>query len=68
MGGKHGKYVYVERRDGWFVKIRVFKNRGEGDPDAYLIVGPKTRNPPLTYGLLHEDELPEEVREKLYSL
>jgi len=67
MGGKHGKYVYVRRRDGWFVKVRVFKSRPEDDPERYLVVGPRVREPPFTFGVLEEDDLPEEVRGRLYE-
>ncbi len=66
VGGKHGKYVYVRRKDGWYVKVRVFKNRDDNDPEKYLIVGPKVREPPMTYKVIHENEVPEAVREKLY--
>ena len=66
MGGKHGKYVYVRRRDGWYVKVRVFKNRDPKDPQAYIIVGPKVREPPITFKVIHEDEVPDEVRRMLY--
>lgn len=65
MGGKHGKYVYVKRSDGWYVKVRVFKSRAEDDPERYIVVGPKVKEPPFTYEVLDEEELPEEVREKL---
>ena len=68
MGGKHGKYAYVERRDGWYVKVRVFKNKPEGSPDRYLVVGPKARQAPPTYPVLREDELPEDVRPRLYEV
>ena len=68
MGGKHGKYVYVRRRDGWYVKVRVFKNRGPDDPEAYIIVGPKVREPPFTFKVIHEDQVPEDVRRKLYMI
>jgi len=68
MGGKHGKYVYVRRSDGWYVKVRVFKNRDDSDPEKYLIVGPKVREAPITFEVLGEDDLPEEARAKLYSL
>ncbi|MEB3806197.1 MAG: DUF5622 domain-containing protein [Desulfurococcales archaeon] len=68
MGGKHGKYVYVKRSDGWFVKVRVFKNRAEDDPERYLVVGPKVREAPFTYAVVEEEELPEEVRERLYEV
>ncbi len=68
MGGKHGKYVYVKRSDGWYVKVRVFKNRADDDPEKYLVVGPKVREPPLTFRVLEEDELPEAAREKLYTI
>ena len=68
MGGKHGKYVYVRRPDGWFVKVRVLKNRGEGDPSRYIVVGPKTRSPPPSFRVVDADELPEEVRQRLYEV
>ncbi len=68
MGGKHGKYVYVERSDGWFVKVRVLKSRDVNDPTRYIVVGPKTRNPPFTYKVFKEEELPDEVRPELYKV
>lgn len=68
MGGKHGKYVYVERRDGWYVKVRVLKGRDPSDPSKYIVVGPKTRNPPFTYKILKEEELPDEVKPLLYQV
>ncbi len=68
VGGKHGKYVYIERRDGWYVKARVFKGREDADPDKYIIVGPKTRRPPLTYQVIGEDNLPDEVKARLYEV
>ena len=68
MGGKHGKYVYVDRGDGWFVKLRVLKSREEDDPARYIVVGFKTRKPPRTYPLLKIDELPEEVQRKLFEV
>ncbi|MEB3862144.1 MAG: DUF5622 domain-containing protein [Desulfurococcales archaeon] len=67
MGGKHGKYVYVRRRDGWYVKVRVFKSRGDDDPDKYLVVGPKVREPPFTFKVLDEGDLPEQARPQLYE-
>jgi len=68
MSGKHGKYAYVEREDGWYVKVRVFKNKAEDDPERYLPVGPKVRSPPFTFQILKEKDLPEETREKLYQI
>ena len=68
MGGKHGKYVYVRRRDGWYVKVRVFKSREESDPDRYIVVGPKVREPPLTFTVIDEGDLPEEARARLYGV
>jgi hypothetical protein len=67
MGGKHGKYVYIKRADGWYVKARVFKNRSEDDPERYLIVGPKVKEAPFTYEIVSEEDLPEEVRIKVYQ-
>ena len=66
MGGKHGKYIYVRRKDGWYVKVRVFKNRSESDPDRYLVIGPKRRDAPFTFKVIDEDDLPEGVRRSLY--
>ncbi|MCE4611364.1 MAG: DUF5622 domain-containing protein [Desulfurococcales archaeon] len=66
MGGKHGKYVYVRRRDGWYVKVRVLKSRDASDPSKYIVVGPKRREAPITFEVLREDELPDEVRRALY--
>ncbi len=68
MGGKHGKYVYVRRRDGWYVKVRVLKGRDESDPTRYIIVGPKRRDAPITFEVLREEDLPEEVRKALYTV
>ncbi len=68
LGGKHGKYVYVRRSDGLYVKVRVLKSRDEKDPSRYIVVGPVVKSPPLTYDILSESDLPAEVRERLYSL
>ena len=68
MGGKHGKYVYVRRPDGWYVKVRVFKNRPESDPSRYIVVGPKVRSPPPTFEVLDYEDVPEEVRRQLYEV
>jgi len=68
MGGKHGKYVYVKRNDGWYVKVRVFKSKPDDDPDRYLVVGPKVKEPPYTFQVIEEEDLPEEVKEKLYEI
>ena len=76
MGLKHGKYIYVERADGYYVKVRVlgvrFRREGvEGDlsdPSRYIIVGFKTKKPPHTAVIVSEESLPQTVREKLYSV
>ena len=68
MGGKHGKYAYVLRNDGWYVKVRVLKSRNETDPSRYVVIGPKRRDAPVTYPVLREDEVPEEVRKQLYTV
>jgi len=68
MGGKHGKYVYVRRSDGWYVKVRVFKGRPEDDPSRYIVVGPRVKEPPYTFAVIDEDELPDEARERLYTV
>ncbi len=68
MGGKHGKYIYVERKDGWYVKVRVLKSRDPSDPDKYIVIGPKVKEPPYTYRVMKEDDLPDLVKEKLYMV
>lgn len=68
MGGKHGKYAYVLRNDGWYVKVRVLKSRKDEDASKYVVVGPKRKEPPATFPVLKEDEVPEEVRRQLYQL
>ena len=68
MGGKHGKYIYVERKDGWYVKVRVLKSRDPSDPDKYVVIGPKVKEPPYTYRIMKEDDLPDLVKEKLYMV
>ncbi len=69
MGGKHGKYVYIKRSDGWYVKARVLKNRPEDDPEKYIPVGPKVKEPSFTFEVVDEEEivLSEEARVKLYQ-
>lgn len=66
MGLKHGKYIYVARADGWYIKVRVLKSRVE--ESKYVIVGPKVRMPPLTAKVIKEDALPENVRAQLYTV
>jgi len=68
VGGKHGKYVYVRRRDGWYVKVRVLKSREESDPERYIVVGPKVKVAPITYDVIDEEDLPDEARRALYAL
>ncbi len=68
MGGKHKKYVYVRRKDGWYVKVRVLKNRADDDPEKYIIVGPKVKEPPITFEVIREEEVPEAIRDRLYSV
>ncbi|MET1101776.1 MAG: DUF5622 domain-containing protein [Pyrodictiaceae archaeon] len=60
MGGKHGKYAYVLREDGWYVKVRLLKSRSDDSPDKYVIVGFKTRKAPETYPIIRLEDLPEE--------
>ena len=68
MGGKHGKYAYVLRRDGWYVKVRIIKSRAEDDPERYVVLGPKVREAPITMPIVREEELPDEVIPKLYMI
>ncbi|KSW12683.1 cren protein [Pyrodictium occultum] len=67
MGGKHGKYAYVLRSDGWYVKVRVLKSRKEDDASKYIVVGPKRRDVPPSFPVIREDEVPEEVRRQVYE-
>lgn len=77
MGLKHGKYVYVERKDGWFIKVRLlgvrFKKESRqgvdiNDPNRYVILPVKTKNPPYRAIIVREEDLPQSVREKIYSV
>jgi len=68
MGLKHGKYVYVKRSDGYYIKVRVLKSRGDEDQDKYIVVGPKTHKVPPTATIVREEQLPEKIREKLYAI
>jgi len=78
LGLKHGKYIYVKRSDGWYVKVRVLgirfkkgKSR-EGadinDPSRYIVLPVKAREPPYTAIVVREEDLPEPVRKMLYSV
>lgn len=71
MGLKHGKYIYVKRSDGWYVKVRVLnirfgKKQEEGidvnNPTRYIVTGFKTKVPPITAIVISEDALPQPVR------
>jgi len=74
MGLKHGKYIYVKRSDGFYVKVRGLNLRfGEKmeqvnitDPSRFIITGYKTMNPPLTAIIVNEEVLPEDTRRNLY--
>ncbi len=80
MGLKHGKYIYVERKDGWFVKVRVlnirFKKTGKSekysfdinDPTRYIVLSVKTRNPPHKAIIVREDDLPEQIRKQVENV
>ncbi len=68
MALKHGKYVYVKRADGWYVKVRVLKSRSDDDPSKYIVVGPKVKEPPFTAQILREEQLPDEIRKQLYEI
>uniref|UniRef100_A0A7J3QE77 Cren protein n=1 Tax=Ignisphaera aggregans TaxID=334771 RepID=A0A7J3QE77_9CREN len=67
MALKHGKYVYIERSDGYYVKARVFKSRND-DASKYIIIGPKTHKPPMNALILKEDQIPDNLKEKLYMV
>lgn len=75
MGLKHGKYVYVERKDGFYVKVRVlnirFKKSGKkerysfdiNDVSKYIVLPVKTRARPLKAEIVKVDDLPKPVAE-----
>jgi len=76
MGLKHGKYIYVKRSDGWYVKVRVlnirFGKKQEGidvnNPTRYIVTSVKTKVPPISAIVLNEDALPQPVREALHGV
>lgn len=77
MGLKHGKYVYVKRADGYYVKVRVLNVRfrkkmkeeiDTSNPSLYIPTGHKTRSPPTTTVIIEEEALPTEVRNIIKSL
>jgi len=80
MGLKHGKYAYIERKDGWYIKVRLLnirlKKKGKkekysfdiNDPTKYIIEGTKTKKPPYKAQIIKEDDLPEEVQKIIYSI
>ncbi|HDI02416.1 MAG TPA: cren protein [Ignisphaera sp.] len=68
MALKHKKYIYVRRSDGWYVKVRVLKSRSEDDPSRYIVVGPKVREAPATAQIIREEQLPDDVKKKLYEV
>jgi len=65
---KHGKYAYVKRDDGLYVKVRVFKGRDDNDPLKYIVIGPVVKKAPPRARIINEDVLPEPVRKKIYEV
>ncbi len=77
MGLKHGKYIYVKRSDGWYVKVRVlgirFKKKSEetvdiNDPSRYIVLPVKTKEPPRKAIIVREEDIPEVVRKALWTI
>lgn len=75
MGLKHGKYIYVKRSDGVYVKVRVLnirlKKKQEldlSDPSRYIVMNVKTVKPPANAVVLSEDALPQAVRNLLHEV
>ena len=80
MGLKHGKYIYVERSDGWYVKVRVlnirFKKKGKSekysfdinDPTRYVVLSVKVKNPPHKAIIVKEEDLPEPVKSMVRNI
>lgn len=67
MGLKHGKYVYVARADGYYVKVRILKSRTD-EESKYIVTGSKVREPPATAQIIREEQLPDKVRTELYAI
>ncbi|MEM1749523.1 MAG: DUF5622 domain-containing protein [Desulfurococcaceae archaeon] len=67
MGCKHGKYVYVRRRDGVYVKLRVLKSRDASDSGKYIVVGSRALKPPYNCEVINEEDLPDTVRAEIYG-
>jgi len=65
---KHGKYAYVKRSDGLYVKVRVFKGRDDNDPLKYIVVGPVVKKAPPRARIINEETLPEPVKKKIYEV
>ncbi len=76
---KHGKYIYIARKDGWYVKVRVLnirlkkKEKKEysydiNDASRYIVVGPKVKKVPFKAQVLREEDIPDEIREQTYKL
>lgn len=80
MGLKHGKYIYVKRKDGWYVKVRVlnirFKKKGKSEkysfdinnPEKYIVLPVKSRKPPIKAQIVNEEDLPETIRVKVSEI
>ncbi|MEZ0394498.1 MAG: DUF5622 domain-containing protein [Desulfurococcaceae archaeon] len=79
MGLKHGKYVYVRRKDGFYVKLRLlglrFKRGGKkaegydyGDHNRYIILPRLLKARPRGAVVISEDDLPEEVRRRVMDI
>ncbi|MEM4602098.1 MAG: DUF5622 domain-containing protein [Desulfurococcaceae archaeon] len=76
MGLKHGKYIYVKRNDGYYVKVRVLNFRFQkkisqkldvSDASKYIVLGTKLSAPPLKGIVISEEDLPEGVRKIIYT-
>lgn len=77
MGLKHGKYVYVDRLDGSYVKVRVlnirFHKKTEEkidvtNPTRYIVTGTVVSKPPAKAVVISIEALPEEVRNLVRSV
>ncbi|MEM0377822.1 MAG: DUF5622 domain-containing protein [Thermosphaera sp.] len=77
MGLKHGKYIYVDRLDGTFVKVRVlnirFHKKTEEkidvtNPTRYIVTGVVSERPPRKAVVISIEALPEEVKNAIRSI
>ncbi|EZQ06800.1 MULTISPECIES: DUF5622 domain-containing protein [Acidianus] len=61
---KHGKYIYVNVGNGYYIKVRILKKRDENSPDRYIPIF-RTSRRVRKAKVVKLDDLPVEVRDRL---